>query len=129
MWFSVARFWCQSFCNVSPYTFSLVWVAEWPPFGKELAIRLAVWSHCILSICNFSYFPFGFESEVWFLICSSSCSLLTCNSSYTKSINGRDQCSFVLSLIHFVFKLFVKDIKLRHWWFNAQPNILKLNHK
>ena len=26
---------------------SSVWVAEWPPF-------------CILTICNFNYFPFGF---------------------------------------------------------------------
>ena len=50
------------------YTFSLVWVAEWPPFEKELPIRLAVCLHCNLSICNFSFFPFGFESGVWFLI-------------------------------------------------------------
>ena len=50
------------------YTFSSVWVAEWPPFGKELLIRLAVCSPCILSICNFSYFPFGFESGVCFFI-------------------------------------------------------------
>ena len=50
------------------YTFSSVWDAEWPPFGKELPIRLAMCSHCILSICNFSYFPFRFESGVWFLI-------------------------------------------------------------
>ena len=51
------------------YTFSLVWVVEWPPFGKELPIRLhvAVCSY-ILSACYFSYFPFGFESGVWFLI-------------------------------------------------------------
>ena len=38
------------------YTFSSVWVAVWPPFGKELPIRLAVCSHCVLYICNFSYF-------------------------------------------------------------------------
>ena len=43
-------------------------VAGWPPFGKELPIRLAVCSHCILSIFNFSYFPFGFDCGVWFLI-------------------------------------------------------------
>ena len=72
MWISVACFWCQSFGYVSHYVcslyyiFSSVWVAEWPPFGKELSIRLAVCSHCILSICNFSYFPFGFESRVCF---------------------------------------------------------------
>ena len=46
------------------YTFSSVWVAEWPPFGKELSIQLAVCSHCVLYICSFSYF----ESDVWFLI-------------------------------------------------------------
>ena len=34
------------------YTFSSVWVAEWPPFGKELPARLAICSLCILSICN-----------------------------------------------------------------------------
>ena len=37
-------------------SFSSVCVAEWPPFGKELPTRLAVCSHCILSICNCSYF-------------------------------------------------------------------------
>ena len=52
------------------YTFSSVWVAEWPPFGKELTIRFALSSHCILSICNFSYFPFGFESGVRLFIAS-----------------------------------------------------------
>ena len=49
-------------------TFSSVWFAEWLPFGKELPTRLAVCSHCIVSICNFSYFPFCFEGGVWFLI-------------------------------------------------------------
>ena len=39
------------------YTFSSVWVAEWPPFGKQLPARLAI---CILSICKFIYFPFWF---------------------------------------------------------------------
>ena len=41
-------------------TFSLVWVAEWPPFGKELPNPLALCSHCILPIGNFSYFPVRF---------------------------------------------------------------------
>ena len=41
------------------YTFSSVWVAVWPPFGKYLPARLAICSHCILSICNI-YFPFWF---------------------------------------------------------------------
>ena len=34
-----ACFWCQSFCDVSPYVcsyyFSSILVAEWPPFGKN----------------------------------------------------------------------------------------------
>ena len=61
------------------YTFSSVWVAEWPPFGKYLPARLAICIHCIhcvLSICNINLFPvlvlragFGFD-------CSSSCSLV-----------------------------------------------------
>ena len=38
-------------------SFSSVWNAEWPHFGKGLPTWLAVRSHCILSICNFSYFP------------------------------------------------------------------------
>ena len=39
------------------YTFSSVWVAEWPPFGKKLPARLAICSHCILSIFNIYLFP------------------------------------------------------------------------
>ena len=39
------------------YTFSSVWVVEWPPFGKELSARSAMCSHCILSICNIYLFP------------------------------------------------------------------------
>ena len=39
--------------------FSLVWVAEWQLFGKELHPRLTICSLCILTICNFSY-RFGF---------------------------------------------------------------------
>ena len=39
-------------------TFSSVWVAEWPPFGKQLPARLAIRSHCILSICDINLFPF-----------------------------------------------------------------------
>ena len=38
------------------YTFSSVWVAEWPPFGKQLPARLAICSHCILSIYSFPAF-------------------------------------------------------------------------
>ena len=40
--------------------FSLVHVAEWPPFVKELLTRLTLCSLSILTISNFSYFPFGF---------------------------------------------------------------------
>ena len=39
------------------YTLSLVWVAEWPPYAKKLHARLAICSHCILSICNIDLFP------------------------------------------------------------------------
>ena len=42
------------------YTFSSVWVAEWPPFGGGgawLPVRLAICSHCSLSICNIYLFP------------------------------------------------------------------------
>ena len=39
------------------YTFSSVWAAEWPPFGKKLPARLVICSHCILSICNIYLFP------------------------------------------------------------------------
>ena len=46
LWFSVAWFWCQSFGDVSPYIcsyyFSSVWVAEWPPFEKELPTQLTI---------------------------------------------------------------------------------------
>ena len=37
--------------------FSSVWVAEWLSFGKELLTRLIICSLCILTICNFSFFP------------------------------------------------------------------------
>ena len=39
------------------YTFSSVWVAEWPPFGKLLPARLAICFYCILSICHIFLFP------------------------------------------------------------------------
>ena len=38
--------------------FGSVGVAEWPLFGKELLTRLTICSLCMLTICNFSYFPF-----------------------------------------------------------------------
>ena len=39
------------------YNLSSVWVAEWPPFGKQLPARLEICSHCSLSICNIYLFP------------------------------------------------------------------------
>ena len=39
------------------YTFSSVLVAEWQPFRKYLPARLAICSHCILSVCNIYLFP------------------------------------------------------------------------
>ena len=51
------------------YTFSSVWVAEWPPFGKQLPARLTICSRCILSICNIFFISrFGFKSGICFLI-------------------------------------------------------------
>ena len=40
--------------------FSSVNVAEWPPFGNELLTRLAIYSLCTSTICNFRYFPLCF---------------------------------------------------------------------
>ena len=37
--------------------FNSVWVAMWPPFGKELLTRLTICSLCNLTICYFSYSP------------------------------------------------------------------------
>ena len=52
-------------CSLIPYVFILFlvryWVAEWSSFGKELLTRLTMCSLCILTICNFSYFPFSFR--------------------------------------------------------------------
>ena len=42
--------------------------SEWPPFEKELLTWLTICSLCIMSVCNFSYFPFGFEGRIWVLI-------------------------------------------------------------
>ena len=42
---------------VCSLNFCSVWVAEWPPFGKQVPVRLAICSHCILSICNIYLFP------------------------------------------------------------------------
>ena len=68
------------------YPFCSVWIAEWPPFGKKLPTRLAICSHCILSICNIYLFPVlvlraGFALS---FDCSRSCSLLFYYFSYVK---------------------------------------------
>ena len=57
------------------YTFSSVSVDGWSPFGKKLPARLAICSHCLLSICIFYLFPIlafraGFDFD-----CSRFCSL------------------------------------------------------
>ena len=48
--------------------FISVWVAKWQRFGKELLARLTICSLCILTICNFSYFPF----EGWICVLIAS---------------------------------------------------------
>ena len=54
-----------------PYAFSLVWVAEWPPFGKELSIRLTLISHVFPLFVVLGIARFGFESKVSFYMSSS----------------------------------------------------------
>ena len=55
---------------------SSIYVAEWPPFGKELT-RLIVCSLSLMSICNFNYFPFWFLGQDLGSDCTSCWSLLT----------------------------------------------------
>ena len=43
-------------------------ITEWPPLLKELPTRLSVCSPCIMSICNFNYFPFWFDGRILHLI-------------------------------------------------------------
>ena len=56
MWFSVAFFDVRvlvTFHLIFVYIIlSSVYVAEWPPFGKELLTRLTICSLCILNICG-----------------------------------------------------------------------------
>ena len=53
------------------YTFSTVWVAWWPPFGKYLPAWLAICSHCVLSVCGVCLFFvlvfFGAGFAFWLL--------------------------------------------------------------
>ena len=44
---------------------SSVWVAEWPPFGKELLTRLTICSLCILLFVILVISRFGFEGWIW----------------------------------------------------------------
>ena len=46
---------------------------------KEQLSRLTICSHCILTICDFSYSRFGFEGWIWGLIASvpGLCTLFT----------------------------------------------------
>ena len=49
------------------YTFSSVWVAEWPPFGKWLPALLAICSHSLLYIfVIFIYFPLALRAGFGF---------------------------------------------------------------
>ena len=50
------------------YTFSSVWVAEWPPFGKLLPLG---WPYVFIVFCLFVFLfisHFGFKTRVWLLI-------------------------------------------------------------
>ena len=40
------------------YTFSSVWVVEWPPFGKQLPTQLTICSYVFCLFVIFIYFPF-----------------------------------------------------------------------
>ena len=52
---------------------SSVSVAGWPPIGKELLTGLTICSFCILTVCIFCYFRFGFEDGIWVLIAPVPC--------------------------------------------------------
>ena len=77
--------------------FSFVCAAEWTPFGKELPTWLTICSLCILTICNFSYFPFGFEGGILLLIVPvpGHCILVTFFSKGKSENSGffRNNCS------------------------------------
>ena len=50
------------------YTFSSVWVAEWPPFGEKLPARLAIFLIVFYLVYVFFISHFGFKSGIWLLI-------------------------------------------------------------
>ena len=58
---SVACCWYHRFGDVHITCVHIILVVEWPPLGKELPTRLTTCSLCILTVCNFSYFPFWFS--------------------------------------------------------------------
>ena len=58
-------FWCQSFGDVLPNVCSLYFYVRFGLLsghllGNSCPARLAIRSHCLLSICNIIYFPFWF---------------------------------------------------------------------
>ena len=73
------------------YTFSSVWVAWWPPYGRWLPARLAICSHCILSICNIYLFPVLVLRAGFAFRLSSSCSVLF----YYFNLNTKIQLSVI----------------------------------
>ena len=51
------------------YTFSSVWVAEWPPFGKKLPARLAICYNLYFVYLKYLFISrFGFKSGICLLI-------------------------------------------------------------
>ena len=50
------------------YSFSLVWVAKWPPLGNSCPLG---WPFVLIVFCLFVIFfisGFGFRSRIWLLI-------------------------------------------------------------
>ena len=79
MWFSVVCFGVRVSVMFHLmfvyYRFRLVWIAEWPLFGKYLQLG---WPYVVIVLCLFVffiYFPFWFEERDLDFDCSSSFSL------------------------------------------------------
>ena len=90
--------------------FGSVSVAERPLFGKQLLTRSTICSLCILTICNISYFLFGFEGWIWVLIVSvpDLCILFTCKTPLIgRLVSGFQTCKFTLVIICWNVPLFV----------------------
>ena len=83
--------------------FNSLWVAEWPPFWKELPIRFTICSLSISTTRDFSYFPFGFEDGIWVLIAAiiCQCILNTIDKYFMKRNLGRGRLTCDLSLYCF----------------------------